>query len=252
VQSPAPCKASFSSVIGSRPYDAAKAAACLQERRAAADVCVSSAADAPSCPRVYSRNAAIGAACLVDSDCADVGAICPASNLCVMPTVAATGQPCGGTLSTTGASLLPRSADFTTDNHLPLCPGATDVCDLATYTCHARSPVGGVCTYSTDCVEGAWCFVNAGRGTCAQRVSHGACSSNDGCVDGQWCRSPSQGGANTCEDKKANGEPCASINQACLSGKCATCTTEDACVRPITSICKSTATSAAVGCSAWP
>ncbi|MEO6419765.1 MAG: hypothetical protein ABIP39_10180 [Polyangiaceae bacterium] len=208
-------------------YDANAAGACVAQLRAQAAAC----ADPPAgsrmkdCGPIYVGTKKVGDACAHTAECAanpegsvscsittvigGPGTGTTDTGICVLyKTVAAKGDPCGGSSSGKTPSI---QADCES-NSSPF------YCDYSgTHTCVDRIAIGQTC-HGSDCVIGAFC----NNGKCAAQLAEGATCTYGNCATGLYCNVASvDTGTGTCAKEKSAGEPCVSgLNDSCGSGSC--------------------------------
>lgn len=217
-----------------RPYDAAKASACLTKLRAvttcdfadADDACADVFGDAPT----TGGSAAPGAACTTASDCAassegrtscayQSGA---SAATCRLEVNGAEGDACDGTRS--GQITAWAGAMSPTGSRVVLCDQAADLVCNKDKVCHRLGEPGAACKTFSDCKSDL-----CQNSVCIARAEVGASCEKTSCVDGAYCS------MKVCVAKRAAGEPCTGLSE-CKNGSC------------MDGVCKSFSTSPPLGC----
>jgi hypothetical protein len=178
-------------------FDAAAADQCLVDLQAALASCDSK--EPASCSRALSGDAAPGAACDDDIDCALPPAGTARCDLdfetdtgkCQVLLPPEEGKPCG--LGSTESEVYDC-----TDHPLFYC-GSDSLCV-------ARVAIGSPCTSSNDCTADGFCDTTSN--VCVAKIAIGQSCASAECVDEAYCDA-----ADSCQQKKAAGQACTEVEE---------------------------------------
>jgi hypothetical protein len=230
------CRLVFA-ILRQTSYDANAGERCLTELRAASskpDFCAGSKAGPAVCRAVFKQAGSKkpGESCDSNTDCApspEGDVQCQRQLVdgrevrkCQIQLVGKAGdQPCVGTVSGDITSLGAVTGDVAPRGYL--CRTADGLyCNYDTSACTSLAAIGGACTRSDQCPDGALCD---DTGKCGPpRPIGGMCRGpsfgRGGCVPGAFCQSTSM----TCQAQLGHGMACADDEECtssnCVTGKC--------------------------------
>lgn len=198
-------------------YDAVAAGECLAELRDPGIEC-GVTPEMPACDRVYTGSLPLGAACTSDAECApstDGDVACDLSDeICSLTRRGAAGDVCSSScqeLQPDGWFCLGAGESSLPDYEQVQC-FREDGLSCSSGVCSPLAALGESCSSDTNCVTGTYC--DFALQTCAALADLGESCASLGCVEGAFC-SP----ASSCEQAKAEGEPCTTDDE-CLSSNC--------------------------------